>query len=238
MRPGARGLVRRARDWRRRWSGRAPTGSCPVRSELRDLLPGHGLRRGSTIAITGDEPGAPSLLLALLAEASRTGSWCAVVGLPALGLVAAAELGIALDRTSRRTEPGTAVGHPWSLLLLDGFDVVVATTGTPPENRVTAAMAGASLAARARQSGSVLVPVGAGWAAPRSPLSPASTAGTAVGETATRRMTVTARAGSAARRAGPGSGAGRPPSSRTTRLRSIHCGRGRHCKPGALAVSR
>ena len=48
--------------------------------------------------------GATSILLALLAGASAAGSWCAVVGMPSLGLVAAAELGIALDRPLLREE--------------------------------------------------------------------------------------------------------------------------------------
>src|SRR2546430_6354197 len=84
----------------------------PVLPELRELLPGRGIRRGATVAIAtvaGPETGpgaahtprsarstgATSLLFALLAAASGAGSWCAVVGMPALGVVAAAEAGIA-----------------------------------------------------------------------------------------------------------------------------------------------
>src|SRR4051794_37258553 len=74
----------------------------PVVPELGALLPGHGLRRGSTVAVTAGRSataaGGTSLLLALLAEASRKGSWCAVVGVPSLGAIAAAESGVALDR--------------------------------------------------------------------------------------------------------------------------------------------
>src|SRR5689334_10995109 len=67
----------------------------PVAPELSGLLPGRGLRRGSTVAVaTGRAApagGGTSLMLALLAEASRAGSWCAVVGVPALGALAAQE---------------------------------------------------------------------------------------------------------------------------------------------------
>src|SRR5688572_9496150 len=70
----------------------------PVVAELSPLLPGRGLRRGSTVAVAacpgppasrpgraqgGSAPGGSSLMMALLAAASRSGAWCAVVGLPA-----------------------------------------------------------------------------------------------------------------------------------------------------------
>src|SRR2546422_1478023 len=65
----------------------------PVRPELADLFPWGGLRRGSTVAVRGST----SLLLALLAESTVAGSWAAVVGMPNLGVVVAAELGVAAD---------------------------------------------------------------------------------------------------------------------------------------------
>jgi hypothetical protein len=127
----------------------------PVLPELRGLLPAGGLRRGSTVAVTSQGSfGATSVLLALLAAASAAGSWCAVVGMPALGLVAAAEVGIALDRLALVPEPGPE----WPAVvaaLLDGLDVVV----TAPPGPIAAPLAG-RLAARARQRGSVLVPYG------------------------------------------------------------------------------
>ncbi|GIJ21379.1 hypothetical protein [Micromonospora lutea] len=129
----------------------------PVRPELTGLLPNRGLRRGSTIAVGGGQhrpSGTASLLLALLAEASRTGSWCAVVGMPTFGAGAAAEAGIALDRLALVPQPGPE----WPTVvaaLIDGVDVVV--TAVP--STVSASVAD-RLAARARQRGSVLVPYG------------------------------------------------------------------------------
>jgi hypothetical protein len=80
------------------------------------------------------------------------------VGLPRLGLVAAAEAGVALERLALVPHPGPdwvdAVGA-----LLDGLDIVAVATpgGVAPQlaNRI---------AARARQRGTVLVAVGA-WPA-------------------------------------------------------------------------
>ena len=132
----------------------------PVAPELTGLLPGRGLRRGSTVAVTPDgvaAGGATSLMLALLSAASRSGSWCAVVGVPALGALAAAESGIALDRLALVPHPGPE----WPTVvaaLIDGVDMVVTAVPGP----VPAPVAG-RLAARARQRGSVLVPFGS-WA--------------------------------------------------------------------------
>ncbi|MFE9958777.1 hypothetical protein [Micromonospora sp. NPDC005299] len=129
----------------------------PVRPELTGLLPNRGLRRGSTIAVGVGQPrrsGATSLILALLAEASRAGSWCAVVGVPTFGAGAAAEAGIALDRLALVPNPGPE----WPTVvaaLIDGVDVVV--TAVPTTVSVSVAN---RLAARARQRGSVLVPYG------------------------------------------------------------------------------
>ncbi|RKN34654.1 hypothetical protein [Micromonospora musae] len=129
----------------------------PVAPELTGLLPSRGLRRGSTIAVAAGHPrhvGGASLVLALLAEASRAGSWCAVVGVPTFGAGAAAELGIALDRLALVPNPGPE----WATViaaLIDGVDVVV--TAVPAS--VSASVAN-RLAARARQRGSVLVPYG------------------------------------------------------------------------------
>jgi hypothetical protein len=151
---GLSGLVRPASAHTDEAAGSGGDRILPVLPELRLLLPAGGLRRGSTVAVT---PGHPSVLLALLVAASAGGSWCAVVGLPALGALAAAELGIALDRLALVPHPGPE----WPAVvgaLLDGLDLVVAA----PPGPVAASVSG-RLAARARQRGSVLVPY-AQWA--------------------------------------------------------------------------
>lgn len=68
----------------------------PVLPALAPLLPGGQLARGSTVAVAG--VGATSLALGLVAAASAEGAWTVAVGLGDLGLVAAAEAGVALGR--------------------------------------------------------------------------------------------------------------------------------------------
>jgi hypothetical protein len=126
----------------------------PVAGPLAALLPDGGLRRGSAVAVSGST----SLLLALLAEASRAGSWCAVVGLPDLGVQAAAEAGLDLARTALVPRPGP---RPAAVVaaLVDGVDVVVLDTALPGVRWPAGDRQ--RLGARIRQKGAVLVPVGA-----------------------------------------------------------------------------
>ena len=126
----------------------------PVLPALEPLLPAAGLRRGSVVAVAGSA----SLALAMVAAATAEGSWGAAVGMPTLGPVAAAELGIVLDRFPLvpRTEAGGPGGWPAVVAaLLDALDVVVAR----PDRSVRPDDA-RRLAARARERGSVLVVVG------------------------------------------------------------------------------
>jgi len=101
----------------------------PVRPELAPLLP-DGLRRGSTVAVTGSV----SLLLSLLAGPSAHGAWVALVGMPAISAESAAVAGVRLRRLAVVGPPSdcgwtsssfsTAVGA-----LLDAVDIVVARPG-------------------------------------------------------------------------------------------------------------
>lgn len=135
----------------------------PVADPLIPLLPEGGLRRGSVVAVLAGPPdlflargaGATSLLLALLARASAAGSWAAVVGVAGLGAVAAVEAGIDLARLALIPRPGPNLTGI-AAALLDGVELV-AFTG--PE-RLSAAER-SRLTARARQRGSVLIPLGA-----------------------------------------------------------------------------
>jgi hypothetical protein len=120
----------------------------PVHPGLAEVLP-NGLRRGSTVAVSGSI----SLLLATLGAASAGGAWCALVGFPRISAEAAAEYGIDLSRLAIIPAPGsawtTAVGA-----LLDALDVVAAR----PPRLVPGDVR--RLAARARTREAVLMPYG------------------------------------------------------------------------------
>lgn len=125
----------------------------PAPSALRPLFPDGGLRRGSTVSVTG--VGATSLAFALLAEASAAGAWCAAVGLDSLGLIAADHAGVTLPRLALVPQPGP----DWPTIvaaLLDAFEIVLlhppGSTGPRLQRR---------LAARLRERDRVLVWLGA-----------------------------------------------------------------------------
>lgn len=145
------GTLTRAVDRTRDVALTQPDGAriLPVAPELADLLPWPGgMRRGTTVAAVSST----SLLFTLIADGIANGAWAAVVGMPGLGVAAAAEYGIDLTRLALVPAPGdqwpTIVGA-----LLDGLDIVV--VATPDDVPVTAAR---TLMARARQRGCVLVP--------------------------------------------------------------------------------
>jgi hypothetical protein len=121
----------------------------PVLPALEGLLP-DGLRRGSTVAVGGST----SLALALVAGPAGAGSWVAGIGVSSLGLVAAAELGVPLDRLVLVADPPAPSWGTIVATLVDAFDVVL----------VRARRVGASdarrLTARARERGAVLVLLG------------------------------------------------------------------------------
>jgi len=122
----------------------------PVHDALVELLP--SLQRGSTIACSG--PAAVSLALVLSVAPSQQGAWVGVAGLPELGVRAAADIGVALERLVMVT------GDPnWVDVLsamIDGFDLVVIG------QRVGRLASGAvrRLQARAQSRGVVMLTVG------------------------------------------------------------------------------
>ena len=95
----------------------------PVLPALCELLPGGALQRGTTVSVQGEA--ATSLALALLAGASAAGSWIAIVGLPSLGLAAAAELGLALERLVVVRDPSPASWGSVVAALVGSFDAVL-----------------------------------------------------------------------------------------------------------------
>jgi hypothetical protein len=99
----------------------------PVVAAMAPLLPSGALVRGQTVSCRG--VAAPSLALALAVEATASGAWLAVVDVPWLGVEAAAELGIPLERLVR-VDGGDGAGRAsgWADLtaaVLDGFEVVI-----------------------------------------------------------------------------------------------------------------
>lgn len=121
----------------------------PLAESLEQLLPS-GLRRGSVLSVVGST----SLVLALAGEASREGSWVAIVGMPQVGLVAAARRGIDLGRLALVPHPGAQAATA-AAACVDGMDLVVLGSGL--------ALSDADrrrLGARARERGSVLLVAG------------------------------------------------------------------------------
>jgi hypothetical protein len=129
----------------------------PVADPLLPLLPG-GLVRGSSVHIAGavDGLGSTSLALAVLAGPLAAGSWAATVGIPTLGLAAAAGFGVDLGRLVLVAPPPPQEWATIVATLLDAFEVVLAR----PVTRKVGAADNRRLAARARERGSVLLRLG------------------------------------------------------------------------------
>jgi hypothetical protein len=118
---------------------------------LAGLLP-DGLRRGGTVSVAGST----ALVLALLAEATREGSWAAIAGMPGVGVVAATDLGVGLDRIALVPDPGVEVIGGVSALI-DGFDLVVLG---PAVTRGIQPSLARELVGRVRNRGVVLLATG------------------------------------------------------------------------------
>ncbi|HEY0639112.1 MAG TPA: hypothetical protein VGD67_15785 [Pseudonocardiaceae bacterium] len=121
----------------------------PVPGSLASLLPWGGLRRGSVVVVRGPT----SLLFTLLSAASAAGSWVAVVGRPDLGVLAATEAGVVVERLVLVPRPGAELVTV-AAALLDGVELV-ALAGT---SRLSASEM-RRLTGRARQRGAVLLPL-------------------------------------------------------------------------------
>ena len=134
---------------------------------LAPLFPEAGMVRGSIVGCQG--PTALSVALATVSAASADGCWLACVGVPSLGLRAADELGIALERLVMVAAPMGGSAHPSPTgngsssdvvastmsALIDGFDLVMlrgAGEIRPPVAR--------RLQARLQARGAILVVVG------------------------------------------------------------------------------
>jgi hypothetical protein len=124
----------------------------PVRADLAPLFPWGALKRGTVV-----EAHSPALTLALLGEATTQGSWAAVVGSPELGLAAAGEYGIALQRLVVVRCPSSDQLATVIAALVDALDIVVVGP-----RLVQRAVDARRLGARAKERGCVLISRG-GW---------------------------------------------------------------------------
>jgi hypothetical protein len=127
----------------------------PVAEPLERLVPDGGLIRGSTVAIGG--VGATSLALQLVAAASQSGSWIAVVGLNDLAPSAVLEANLDAERIAF-IDPGSS-GRQVDVLaaVIGAVDVVLldARLSLRPSD-------GRRLASRLRERGSILIVVSPG----------------------------------------------------------------------------
>jgi hypothetical protein len=130
----------------------------PVLAPLFGVAPGDpGLVRGHTVVCSGSA--AMSCALAVMATATQTGSWAGVVGLPSVGVSAAAELGVELSRTIFVADAPVSSPDMAAVLsaLIDGVEVLVLSRRV-----VTAVPDGVmrKLHTRVHSRGAVLVLVG------------------------------------------------------------------------------
>ncbi|WP_404435468.1 hypothetical protein LG322_09945 [Microbacterium aerolatum] len=124
----------------------------PLDPALEGLLPDPGLRVGSSYSISPS----PSLLGALLAAPSQKGSWCAIIGMPTIGVEAMSDLGVELERLILVPDPG-----PRWLTVATALSEVIPIIAVHPRSRVSDADI-TRLNARLRDRGCTLL-VTAPW---------------------------------------------------------------------------
>jgi hypothetical protein len=140
---------------RRMQRNKLDTRELPTNPALADLVPGGSLAAGSAYSVIDST----TLALGLLQGPSAAGAWCAVVGMPDLGVEAAAGLGIDLERLVLVPHPG----EHWLSVVSALIDVVSVLLVRPPlrdgQVRITDGTA-SRLASRLRQREAVLVSLG------------------------------------------------------------------------------
>ena len=101
-----------------------PLPTLPVPSDLRAMFIHGGLVRGRTVLCSGDA--AITLALRTVSQATQAGSWLGVVGVRNIGVQAASEQGVALQRVVF-VQPATTRAEWVSTVAAaaDGFDVLM-----------------------------------------------------------------------------------------------------------------
>ncbi|MDH3681875.1 MAG: hypothetical protein OEV40_18205 [Acidimicrobiia bacterium] len=120
-----------------------------VPEPLLPLFPFGGLQRGQSVGFEG--AGSTSVALTLAAAALGNDRWMAVVGMEELGLLAASELGVRLDRLLLIETTAAAQLAPITAALVEAVDIIALN----PRKRVGPRDA-RRLTARARERGTVL----------------------------------------------------------------------------------
>jgi hypothetical protein len=136
------------------------TRALPTHPALGELLPGGALAAGGVYAVDNST----TLALGLLQGPSAAGSWCAVVGVPDLGVEATAGLGLDLERLVLVPHPG----EQWLSVVSALIDVVSVVLVKPPTREGKGRQGGlrlsdaaaSKLASRLRQREAVLVSLG------------------------------------------------------------------------------
>lgn len=156
----------------------------PTNPAIASLLPGGGLQEGSVYSVAGSG----TLLMALLAEPSRAGEWCGVVGVPEFGVEAASRFGVDLERLVLIPQPG----DQWLAVAAAIADVLKIVVMRPPKKASDGAIS--RLAARLRQRGSTLIVLGS-WPHSEAMISVSDSDWSGIGEgfghLASRQATVT-----------------------------------------------
>lgn len=125
----------------------------PIPELLAEMVPG-GLPRGTVAVLSG----AGSLPVSMAAAATAAGRHVAIVGLPDLGLLAAAEMGADLSRMAVIPDPGTDPVEV-AAVLMDGMDLVLLGLGGCSVSATRAR----AVVARARQKGCTLLVMRGTW---------------------------------------------------------------------------
>jgi hypothetical protein len=156
----------------------------PTHPAIANLLPGGGLKQGSTYSVDHSI----TLLMALLAGPSAAGSWCGVVGVPEFGVEAAASYGVDIERLVLVPHPG----DQWLAVTAAVADVMSVVVTRPPKRASDTSLA--RLAGRLRQRGSTLLVLGS-WPQSEAMLSLSHSVWSGIGEghgyLAARQATVT-----------------------------------------------
>ncbi len=128
----------------------------PVPSIFSSVIPGGGLQRGSTVGVGGG-PAGRVVAWSLLGAVTGTGGWVASVGMAGVGLVAAHEVGVAIERVLV-VDTTDVDAETWSAsigALIGAVDVVMFGT---PRHRITPSEQ-RRMSSRARERGTVLLEV-------------------------------------------------------------------------------